>query len=201
MLALQDSPCPIRFPSNANRRQFAGLVRGAAALMAVNSLVIAVPVDEYGKPLPEPIASVQNVQIQEAIAELSQGRLQHARRTIALLKSSSESISEQVDGLLSALYAAQTRGELSTVALDAFLDTFETWLNPVGVGKVDLLFLRVDLNRAPESLGILLLASTRLTRSHFLERNAFIERLAKWLVGRNARTPEHVNKMLEGLRE
>lgn len=114
---------------------------------------------------------------------------------------SSSSISEQVDGLLERLYAAQSRGEPSSEALDAFLDTFETWLASEGLAKVDGLFSRVDLDRAPEALGILLLATTRLTRSHFVERDAFLERLASWLVGRNGRTPEDVNKMLEGLRE
>jgi hypothetical protein len=201
MIPPTDSPCVIRFASNANRRQFAERARATAALMMVHSLVILVPVDEHGAPLPEAIASVQQEQINQAIAELSHGRLHHARQTIARLESSSYSISEQVDRLLDTLYAAKTQGGPSTAVLDAFLDTFETWLAPEGIAKVDELFLRVDLNRAPDALGILLLATTRLTRNHFVERDAFLERLAKWLVGRNGRTPEDVNKMLLGLRE
>jgi len=201
MIPPTDSPYPIRFPSNANRRQFAARVHAASALMTVYSLVIPVFVDEHGAMLPEAVAHAQRQEIQRAIVELSQGRLHHARQTIALIEMSSQSIPEQVDTLLHTLYGAQMQGEPSADVLDGFLDTFETWLAPEGVPKVDLLFSRVDLNRAPEALGILLLATTRLTRSHFSERNAFVERLANWLVGRNGRTPEHVEKMLEGLRE
>jgi len=116
-------------------------------------------------------------------------------------KSSSQSNTEQVEGLLDALYAAQSQGQSSTDALDAFLDTFETWLTPEGLVKVNMLFSRVDLNRAPEALGILLLATTRLTRSHFVERDAFLDRFAQWLVGCNGRTSEYVCQLLVGLRE
>jgi len=200
MLLPTDSVTTVRFPSNANRRQFAGRARAVAALMVVNALVIPIPVDERGAPLPDVLAIPMQKQIQEAAVELARGPRLHARKTIEELESSIPTMSEHVDKLLETLYAAHARAEPSAETLDPFLDTFETWLIPSGVAKVDMLFSRVDLDRVPQSLGVLLLATTRLTRNHFAVREAFCERLAKWLVGRDGRTAEQVEKMLEGLR-
>ncbi len=200
MLIPTDSPCPIRFPSNANRRQFVERAGATAALMTVHSLVIPLPVDEHGAPLSGAAADAQQAEIQHAITELAPGRRAHARQTIARLVASSQSDSEHVEQVLEALYAAHSRGESSTETMDGFLDTFETWLNPRGITKVDQVFSAFDLNRAPEALGIVLLATTRLTKTHFKQRDGFLERLTKWLVGRDGRTPEQVAKMLEGLR-
>lgn len=112
-----------------------------------------------------------------------------------------KSDTEQVDELLKVAYDATARGVPSRDVLDAVLDTFEDWLKPDRVARVDLLFDRVDLDRAPESLGILLLATTRLTRASFARREAFIQRLRSWFVGRSGRTEQDVDSMLRGLRE
>ena len=123
MIPPTDSPCPIRFPSNANRRQYAARVHAAAALMTVHSLVIPVPVDEHGAPLPEAAANARQQEIQQAIVELSQGRLHHARQTIAVIETSSQSISEQVDKLLDTVYAGQMQGEPSTNVAVTYADS------------------------------------------------------------------------------
>lgn len=112
-----------------------------------------------------------------------------------------ESDAEQVDDLLKLTYEALARGVRSRDVADAFLDTFDRWLTRDGVARVDLLFDRVDLDRAPESLGILLLATTRLTREHFARREAFFQRLSGWFIGRSGRTERDVDIMLRGLRE
>ena len=103
-----------------------------------------------------------------------------------------------VDSLL-ALYGAHARGEPG--AIDAFLDDFERWLTPDGIAMVDALFERIDLGLAPEPIGILLLAMTRLTRTQFGQREAFAKRLGRWLLGRSGRTQQDVDSMLRGLLE
>ncbi len=137
--------------------------------------------------------------LEPMVRELARGRAAHARQTIAELEASHKSDAEQVDDLLEALYLGRAKAGRSREVLEAFLDTFERWLNRDGVAKVDMLFERVVLDRAPDSLGILLLATTRLTREHFGRRDTFIERLRGWLVGRAGRTERDVDNMLRGL--
>jgi len=151
--------------------------------------------------LPEKQELALRDEVEGAIRELVDGRAAHAQRTIAELEASRKSDAEQVDDLLRVAYEAHARGVRSRAVLDALLDTFERWLTPDGVARVDLLFDHVDLDRAPESLGILLLATTRLTRAHFAHREPFVERLRKWLIGRSRRTEQDVDNMLRGLRE
>lgn len=117
------------------------------------------------------------------------------------MKSLAETDAEQVGDLLKRTYEAHEQGGGFKEVLDALLDTFDRWLNVDGIARVDLLFDRVDLDRAPESLGILLLASTRLTRAYFARREAFVQRLTSWLIGRSGRTEQDVERMLRGLRE
>ncbi len=74
-------------------------------------------------------------------------------------------------------------------------------LTAKGVAKVDLVFDTVDLDRVPPTLGILLLAMTRLARDSFERRAPFIERLRTWLIGRDGRTARDVDDMLRGLQE
>lgn len=107
----------------------------------------------------------------------------------------------RVDDLLDVVYRAHARGEDSVDVLDVLLDTIEPWLSRDGVARMDLLLDHVDLDRAPESFGVLLLATTRLTRAHFVRRDAFIERLRRWLVGRSGRREQDVDQMLQRLRQ
>jgi hypothetical protein len=110
-------------------------------------------------------------------------------------------MAQPVLDLLAALYASREHREPDADALSVFFDTFEGWLTAKGVAKVDLVFDRVDLDRVPPTLGILLLAMTRLTRDSFKRRAPFIERLRTWLIGRDGRTAQDVDNMLQGLRE
>lgn len=137
-----------------------------------------------------------------AIRELAGGRAAHARRTLAaLLDASGKSDADRVLELLAALYANREHRTPDADALSIFFDTFEGWLTAKGVAKVDLVFDSVDLDRVPPTLGVLLLAMTRLTRDSFHRRAPFIERLRTWLIGRDGRTAQDVDNMLGGLRE
>jgi hypothetical protein len=180
---------------SAGRRD-RGLVRPARGLATLRRAgVLAEPrvTDEQGAPVFVEQALLET--IEEAVRELAPGRAAHARRTLAEVEAARKSHAEQVDDLLEMVYQAQARGDQGRDVLDAFLDRFERWQNRDGVPKVDLLFDRVVLDRAPESLGILLLATTRLTREHFARRAAFVERLRVWLIGRAGRTEQRVDAM------
>jgi hypothetical protein len=157
--------------------------------------------DDQGARLPEKEELALRAEVESAIRELADGSEAHAQRTIADLEASRRSDPEQVDDLLNVTCEAHARGARSRDVLDAFLDTFERWLTPEGVARVEMLFDRVDLDRAPDSLGVLLLATTRLTRDHFARREAFVERLRRWLIGRAGRTERDVDVLLRGLRE
>ncbi len=106
-----------------------------------------------------------------------------------------------VDAVLDDVYRAHAQGQPAEDILDTFLGTLECWLTLTGIAEVNLLFDRVDLARAPGSLGLLLLATTRLTREHFARRDAFVNRLRAWLIGRDGRTERAVDDVLRGLRE
>lgn len=191
-------------PARSARRRNRDLVHRMSAIAALRHSGCAVePIftDDHGVPVPEERMEAPRNAVEPGIRELSQGRIAHARRTIAELTVSQKSDAEQVDALLDAVYQAHARGERSTDVLEPFLDSIEPWLTREGVARVDLLLDRLDLDRAPESLGILLLATTRLTRAHFVRRDAFVERLRRWLVGRAGRTEQDVDRMLRGLRE
>lgn len=182
-------------------RELVGRVRAIAAMRRAGCIVEAIVTDEQGARLPQEQELALRDDVEKAVRELSYGRAAHARKAIEVLEASSKSDAEQVDDLLNRAYQAYAQGVRSRDLLDAFLDTFEGWLTTEGVVRVNLLFDRVDLDRAPESLGILLLATTRLTRAHFTRRDSFVERLSHWLIGRSGRTEEDVEAMLRGLRE
>jgi len=176
-------------------------IRAIAALRRVGWVVEPTFTDDEGVPIPEEQARALAAAVEPAVRELSRGRAAHARRTIAELESAQKSDEQQVDDLLDTVYQAQARGERSREVLDAFLDTLERWQNREGAPRIDRLFERVELERAPESLGILLLATTRLTRGHFARREAFIDRLRSFLIGRAGRSERRIDDILRGLRE
>jgi hypothetical protein len=176
-------------------------MRAIAALRRVGCITEPSFVDDDGTKVPDERASALRAEVEPAICELATGRAAHARRTIEALDASRKSEAEQVDDYLDAIYGAHARGDRSRDVLDGLLDTLERWLTQDGIAKVDRLFDRIELDRAPESAGILLLATTRLTRAHFHRRDAFIERFQRWLVGRAGRTEEDVATILRGLRE
>jgi len=183
-----------------DRRSYISRARAAAAWRRAGVVIEPIFVDEKGSPTSEECASALREDVERDIRELSKGREAHARQTIAAIEASDKSDVAQVEDLLESVYRSHAQGERATELLDTFLDTFEGWLTPEGVAKVDMLFERIDLDRVPESMGTLILATTRLTCGHFQKRDAFIERLATWLVGRSGRTEQDVENMLRGLR-
>jgi hypothetical protein len=174
-------------------------VREIAALHLAGEHVEPVFLAPGGEPVPDEEARALGAELAPAVAALSRGTGAHARALIAEIRASRKTEGEQVDDVLAAVYRGHAAGSDSEDVIDPFLDTFEGWLSPDGVAKVDLLFDRVDLDRAPASLGIVLLATTRLTRTRFAHREAFVERLRAWLVGREGRTAKQVDTMLRGL--
>lgn len=192
---------PENLARSIERRDYVSRVRAIAALRRVGCVVEPRFIDMEGAPVSEEHAIALREEVEPAIRELADGRVEHARRTIAEIDAGRKTDEEQVDDLLEAVYRAHSRGERPRDVLDTFLDTFERWLTPDGVAKVDALFDRIDLDRAPESAGIVLLATTRLTRAHFQRRDAFIGRLKGWLLGRSGRTEMDVETILRGLRE
>jgi hypothetical protein len=201
--SLLREPPPGKSPPSWSRRKrdFVHRMRAIGALRRAGFAVDPRLQDDEGRDLPERDAATVSALAEDVIRELADGRSAHAKRTIANLEASRKADPEQVDELLNTVYRAHTCGERSRDVLDSFLDTFERWLTPAGIAKVDLLFDRVTLDRAPESLGILLLSTTRLTRGSFARRDAFVERYRAWLVGRSGRTSEDVDALLAGLRE
>lgn len=183
------------------RRDRVRLVSAIAALRRAGCFSNPAFVDEAGLPLPEEGARALRERLEPDIRALAPGRVAHARRTVAELRAAKLDDAGQVDLLLAAAYRDHACGEPVEETADAFLDTFERWLTPAGIAKVDLTFDRLDLDRAPGSLGLLLLAMTRLTRESFARREAFHERLAGWLLGRAGRSAEDVEAVLRGLRE
>jgi hypothetical protein len=187
---------------SARRRQrdFVRRMRGIAALRHAGRVVEPVFTDDRGAPVPEEQAAPLRAIVEPAVRELADGGAAHARRTLAEIEASRKSDAEQVEDLLATVYRAHAQGHPSREVLDTLLDTFERWLTRDGVRKVDRLFEQVDLDRAPEALGLLLLATTRLTRENFARREAFVERLGRWLVGRSGRSQQDVDNILRGLR-
>jgi hypothetical protein len=155
--------------------------------------------DDQGNVVPAEQARALRGGFEAAVRELAVGRLAHVRQTLATIAAANQTAEQQVDGLLATVYEAHGGGQPGDAILDAFLDPYETWQRPEGVARIDLLFDRLALERAPESLGLLLLATTRLTRHHFVRRAAFVERLRAFLVGRGGRTERDVEKILQGL--
>ncbi|MRG93539.1 hypothetical protein [Polyangium spumosum] len=201
---MQTTHAPVRhvqFVAKAPKRDFISRARGVAALRGAGFVVELTFVDAHGAPLPEELAALLRERTEPAIRELACGRAAHAQKTIASVESAIREDADQVTDLLDAVYEAHAKGTRARDVLDTFLDTFEGWLTADGAANVDQLFERLDLDRAPESMGILLLATTRLTRAHFMEREPFITRLTRWLVGRAGRTERDVDNMLRGLRE
>lgn len=138
--------------------------------------------------------------VERAVRAFRQGHSAHARQTAAEAAASLSTDTEQVDALLASAYRWHREGKPGKEILRAFLDTFELWLTEAGKAKVDLVFDGVDLERLPPSLGLLLLASTRLTRDHFTRREAYCERLRRALIGKDGRNERQVEAMLRGLR-
>ncbi len=132
---------------------------------------------------------------------LREGVSRHARATIEQARQEAERDAQEASRLLDEAYRSHERGAEDEDVLEAFLDGLESWLTPRGARRVDVVFDRIELDRAPESLGLLLLATTRRTRHHFSHRAPFIERLAVFLIGRAGRTLTQVEAMLQGLRE
>jgi hypothetical protein len=185
-------------------RRDRGLVQPARKIATLRRAGVVVEprvTDEQGAPVSGERAQALLAVVEQAVRELARGHAAHARRTIAEIQASCKSDAEEVDDLLETVYRAHARGDRGRDVLNAFLDTFERWQNRDGVPKVDLLFERVDLHQAPDSLGVLLLATTRLTRGHFACRAGFVERLRAWLIGRAGRTERGVDALLRGLRE
>ena len=189
------------YASRRRDREFVGRVRAIAAMRHAGCMVEPIVTDEQGARLSQEQELPLRGDVEKAVRELFSGREAHAKRTIEGLEAASKSEPEQVDDLLKRAYQRYAQGMPSTDLLDAFLDTYERWLTMEGIARVNLLFDSVDLDRAPESLGILLLATTRLTRAHFARRDSFVERLSHWLIGRAGRTAQDVDAMLRGLRE
>jgi hypothetical protein len=206
MLVANEPTRQIKIPRSflVEERSSRSYVRRVRALASLHQIgIIAEPtfIDDQGALIPEEQAREMRALVDPAVFDLRQGPAAHARRTIAEIEASRKSDAEQVDDLLGTVYRAHAKGERAKDVLDPFLDTFERWLCLDGVLKVDILFARVDLERAPASLGILLLSTTRVTRESFARRAEFIERLRGFLVGREGRTERSVDNMLRGLRE
>jgi hypothetical protein len=182
-------------------RRLTRRLQAIATLRRAGQIVEPTFTDDQGALVTDEQAEPLRARVEPQVRELARGRAAHARQTIAVVEASRKSGPEQVDDLLDAVYRSHAQGERSKRVLDAFLDTFERWQNPAGVPRIELLFARVDLARAPEATGLLLLATTRLTRTQFVNREAFIERLRGFLVGRGGRTEQQVDGLLRGLRE
>jgi hypothetical protein len=203
-MLLADKPFQlVKIPSNPSRRALVSLTRGAAALrdagFPVELVIGPIVVDDKDPPA---WAVALRKQCEDAIHEFRRRRRkEHARRTLEALSTPGKTDEEEIDTLLESVYRAHEAGEPSEDLLDTFLDTFESFLTPQGVEKADLVFDRVELDRAPDATGILLLATTRLTRAHFKRREPFLARLERWFTGRDGRRPEDVERMLRGLRE
>ncbi len=191
----------IWFPVDAPRPARSTHIREAAALRQVGCRVEFTFVDASGAPISEKSASRHRNEIEPLIREFSRGRKNHAQHTIAKLKAAQQTPSEQVETLLQSVYRAHGKGEHSKAVLGLFFDTVQTWLKLEGIAKMERLFEQIDLDRVPESLGIVLLATTRLTAEHFQQREAFFTRLTAWFCGRGGRTSNDVDVMLRGLRQ
>lgn len=205
MLFVDEPLQPVKVPVSSlgtarRRRDLVSRLSGIAALRRAGCMAEPAFVDDRGEPVPEERARVLHDEVAPAIRALAGGRAAHARRTVSELRAARLDDTGQVEELLASVYQAHQRAEPTAQTAGAFLDAFDRWLTPAGVAKVDRLFDRVDLDRVPGSVGVLLLAATRLTRAHFTRREAFLERFAAWLLGRDGRTREDVDAMLQGLR-
>lgn len=200
-ISLQQSPGGKEPGRAGQRRDFVSRARAIAVLRRVGCIAEPCFIDTDGTKVSDERVSALREDVEHAIGELASGRAAHARQTIEALDAPRKSAAEQVDDFLGAIYEAHARGDRSRDVLDRLLDTLERWLTPDGIARVDMLFDRIELDRAPESAGILLLATTRLTRAHFHRRDAFIERFQRWLVGRAGRTEDDVDTILQGLKE
>ncbi len=103
-----------------------------------------------------------------------------------------------VAALLEDAYASRAAGNQNADTNDRFLDVFTTWLTPDKVELVDMVFDQIDLDRVPESLGLLLLTVTRLTREHFARRDHFIKRV-ETMLRNNGRNERQVDSVMRGL--
>jgi len=108
-----------------------------AALRHAGCVIETIFTDDQGAPLPEKQDLALRDEVENAIRELADGRAAHARRTIAALSASRKSDAEQVEDLLKVAYEAQARGVRSRDVLETLLDTYERWLIPDGIARVD----------------------------------------------------------------
>lgn len=202
-MILASSPArQVRLPAAIfGRRARVHRLSGIAALREAGFVIEPVVTADDGVMVSADRATALLPEVEAEIGELSSGRREHARRTIASLRAARLDDGGQARDLMERVYAAHDRGAPAPAIGDIFLDTLETWLMPSGIAKVDLVFDHLDLDRVPGSIGVLLLASTRLTRAAFARRDAFVDRFARWLLGRDGRTSEDVEAMLRGLRE
>lgn len=139
-------------------------------------------------------------EIEAGAQQLAVGAITHARLTVQRAIEEARDDAAAVDRLLNVVYRLHADGRTADDVLDSFHDAVAPWLSPAGVRRVDLLFDSVDVARAPEALGVLLLTITRLTRHHFPRRDGFLERFAASLTGRGNRTAAQVEALLRGLR-
>lgn len=191
-----------RLSMSRRKRDFARRMNSIVALRHGGSVVAPVFTDAHGIVILDERATAALLsETESAVRELARGRTAHVRQTVVKLEASRKSDAQQVEDLLAELYANHGHERRGANAMDDFLDTFEGWLNRGGVARVDMLFDRIDLDRAPPPLSILLLAMTRLTRACFTRRDPFLARLSGWLIGRDGRTAQDVDNMLRGLRE
>ena len=202
-LLLQPTAEESRLSRSRRKRDLARCMSGIVALRHGGCIVAPVFTDARGIVIQDESATrALRSEATSAVRELAGGRAAHARKTVAaLLDASKKSDADRVFDLLEALYTSRGHRTSDTEALSVFFDTFEGWLTAKGVAKVDLVFDTVDLDRVPPTLGILLLAMTRLARDSFERRAPFIERLRTWLIGRDGRTARDVDDMLRGLQE
>lgn len=213
MMHFQDgSPVRVRFPRGAvvqgldahgfsrARRRRARDLRGVAALRALGVQVAPEVVDAAGAPVTDAQASAVVAEVEADLRALSSGPAAHAQETVSSVAAEARRDDDEVSRTLDEVYRRHDDGRPAEEVLRAFHERVKPWLSSLGVRRVDHLFDVIDLARAPESLGVLLLAITRLTRQHFARRNDFVVRFASFLTGRGGRTAAQVEAVLRGLR-
>lgn len=186
--------------SSRARRDLSRHLRSIVALRALGVQAVPEIVDASGATVADAQLLADLAEVEAALHALSSGPAAHARQTLDHVAAESRGDDDEVSRALDEAYRGHADGHAAEEVLDAFLDHVQPWLTPRGVPRIDRLFETLDLARAPESLGVLLLAITRLTRQHFSRRGDFVDRFAAFLMGRGGRTAAQVEAMLRGLR-
>lgn len=182
------------------RRDLTRHLRSIVALRALGVQAVPEIVDASGAPIADAQSPADIADVEASLRALAAGPSAHARQTIDRVAAESRGDDDEVSRALDEVYRGHVDGRAAEEVLDAFLDHVHPWLTPRGVPRIDRLFETLDLARAPESLGVLLLAITRLTRQHFSRRGDFVDRFAAFLTGRGGRSAAQVEAVLRGLR-